>query len=182
MPDDLADSSGYLWSWSAPHLAGFNVGNAPAGLGFPAFFDSGTQMQPLGQPVHQLHHLLMGRLPGLFNNLINRHRHSANLSITNQPLKAKARPKPHGAGLGRRPGDGRKQVRKGKKEQGGLRASLHAELATIVVSGGPCPYRTTARQEPRSGVSAERRCFVCGISAALCRDAATPPCTVPLQA
>jgi hypothetical protein len=90
--DDLADSSGYLWSWNALHLAGFNVGNAPAGLGFPASFDSGAQMQPLGQPVHQLHHLLMGQVTGLFNNLINRHRHSANLPITNQPLKAKARP------------------------------------------------------------------------------------------
>jgi hypothetical protein len=26
-------------------------------------------MQPLSQPVHQLHHLLMGQVPGLFSSL-----------------------------------------------------------------------------------------------------------------
>jgi hypothetical protein len=89
-PDGLADSGGYHWSWDALHFAGFNVSHTSAGFGLPAFLDSRTQMQSFGQPVHLLHDLLSGQVPGLFNNLIKRHRHVTNLPTTQPQLKSEA--------------------------------------------------------------------------------------------
>jgi hypothetical protein len=69
------------------HLAGFNVGNAPACFGSPAFLYSGTEMKSLGEPVHQLRDLRSGQVAGRFNNLIKRHRHDLNLPITGLKFK-----------------------------------------------------------------------------------------------
>jgi hypothetical protein len=44
----------------------------------------------LGQPVHQLHDLLGWQMTGLFNNLIQRHRHGFNLPTTEPKLKREA--------------------------------------------------------------------------------------------
>ena len=90
-PDDLADSSGYLWSRDALHFAGFNVSHAPPCFGLPAFLDSRTEMKSFRQPVHQLHDLLRGQVPGLFDNLIQRHRHVLKLPTTQPQLKSEAR-------------------------------------------------------------------------------------------
>jgi hypothetical protein len=72
------------------HFAGFNVSNASACFGFPAFLDSRTEMKPLGQSVHQLHDLLSWQVASLFNNLIQRHRHGTNLPTTEPKLKSEA--------------------------------------------------------------------------------------------
>jgi hypothetical protein len=72
------------------HFAGFNVSNASACFGFPAFLDSRTEMKPLGQSVHQLHDLLSWQVAGLFNNLIQRHRHGINLPTMQPQLKREA--------------------------------------------------------------------------------------------
>ena len=47
-------------------------------------------MKPLGQSVHQLHDLLSWQVTGLFNNLIQRHRHGINLPTTEPKLKSEA--------------------------------------------------------------------------------------------
>ena len=47
-------------------------------------------MKPLGEPVHQLHDLLSWQASGLFNNLIQRHRHGIKLPTTGPKLKREA--------------------------------------------------------------------------------------------
>jgi hypothetical protein len=44
----------------------------------------------LGQPVHQLHDLLSWQAAGLFNYLIQRHRHGIKLPTTEPKLKREA--------------------------------------------------------------------------------------------
>jgi hypothetical protein len=44
----------------------------------------------LGQPVHELHDLLSWQVAGLFNNLIQRHRHGIKLPATGPKLKRQA--------------------------------------------------------------------------------------------
>jgi hypothetical protein len=72
------------------HFAGLNVGNASARFGLLACLDSRTEIKPLGQPVHELHDLLSWQVAGLFNNLIQRHRHGFNLPTTEPKLKGEA--------------------------------------------------------------------------------------------
>jgi hypothetical protein len=48
-------------------------------------------MKSFRQPVHQLHNLLRGQVPGLFDNLIQRHRYVLKLPTTQPQLKSEAR-------------------------------------------------------------------------------------------
>jgi hypothetical protein len=47
-------------------------------------------MKSFGQPVHQLHDLLTRQVPGLFDNLIQRHRYVLKLPTTQPQLKGEA--------------------------------------------------------------------------------------------
>ena len=84
------NSPNHQLAWDAWHFSGLNISHAPAGFGLPASLNHWTQMKSFGEPVHQFHDLLCWQVPGLFNNLIKRHRHVTKLLAPQPWLKSEA--------------------------------------------------------------------------------------------